>query len=140
MTKSELLNFKKFYSIMNENNDMFSQKIKVVSKKISEGKEKTDKDGNPIFNATTGQVDKWDDSYYITFLSLNGGSSHAAKVTQEFYEKLEIGKVYIASGRVDYVTYKDSFNSIPVVIFENFEDFESYLVAQLEISNSSKEP
>lgn len=49
MTKSEMTNFRKFYLIMNENSDEFSQKIKVVGKKISEGKQKTDKEFQMAF-------------------------------------------------------------------------------------------
>lgn len=139
MTKNEMQNFKKFYQIMNSNNDTFIQKIKVIKLNKSDGKEKTDKDGNPVINQATGEVEKWDDSYYLTFLAMNSGGTHSTRISQEQFITLKEEFVYVATGKIEYVSYKDNYNTVPTVKFESFEDFENYLVSQLEITTSQQE-
>lgn len=128
--------FLEFYNIINSNNDTFSQKIKINDKRISTGKIKVDKDGNTITNSITGEFEKWDDTYYISYVALNSGGFHTARVSQELFVNLEIDKIYYAKGKIDYVLFKDNFNSTPVVNFTEFIDFENYLVTQLENSLS----
>ena len=53
------------YAALNQNSDLFEQKIKINKLKKLDGKERTDKDGNPIMNEF-GEPVRWDDSYLAT--------------------------------------------------------------------------
>lgn len=107
------------YNALNQNQDQFSQKIKVLKLKHQPGNERKDKDGNVLVNEF-GEPVRWDDSYHLTYVALNSGGEHTTRITQSQYLSLKENEIYIASGKVDYRLYKDSFNSVPVVVFNSF--------------------
>ena len=129
------------YAALNQNSDLFEQKIKINKLKKLDGKERTDKDGNPIMNEF-GEPVRWDDSYLATYVALNSGGEHTARITQEQYLSLVEGEVYVASGKIEYRLYKDSFNSVPTVVFTKFVSAaDSFVTAMLkfeQLRNSSK--
>ena len=63
---------------------------------ISTGKEKVDKEGNVMFDPSTGEPLRWQDSYYVD-ISFVGGSL-AIRVPEKDFSKLEIGKRYLGKG------------------------------------------
>ena len=111
--------YREIYQSLNQNTDYFEQKIKVLRVKRIEGKQKLDKDNNPIVNEF-GEFERWDDSYVVTFVALNSGGEHTTRITQEQYLDLKEDEVYIASGKIEYRLYKDAYNSTPVVVFNKF--------------------
>ena len=132
--------YREIYQSLNQNADYFEQKIKVFKVKKIEGKQKIDKDNNPVVNEF-GEFEKWDDSYVVTFVALNSGGEHTTRITQEQYLDLKEDEVYIASGKIEYRLYKDAYNSTPVVVFNKFVPaIDSFVTAMLKmesIKNSS---
>ena len=132
--------YREIYQSLNQNTDYFEQKIKVLRVKRIEGKQKLDKDNNPIVNEF-GEFERWDDSYVVTFVALNSGGEHTTRITQEQYLNLIEDEVYIASGKIEYRLYKDAYNSTPVVVFNKFiPAIDSFVTAMLKmesIKNSS---
>jgi hypothetical protein len=103
-------------------------------KKI-EGKQKFDKDNNPVVNVF-GEFERWDDSYVVTFVALNSGGEHTTRITQEQYLDLKEDEVYIASGKIEYRLYKDAYNSTPVVVFNKFVPaIDSFVTAMLKMES-----
>lgn len=125
--EEKLLNL---YDAMNSNVDTFIQKIRVTQKKILEGKERLDKDGKPVLNEF-GEILKWDDRFMITFVSLVTGGSHSVSVAQPLFAELETGETYIANGNVEYKTYKDDYNSTPIIVFNEFVNQRDFLIKSL---------
>ena len=72
--------YREIYQSLNQNLDCFEQKIKVLKTKKIDGKQKLDKDNNPIVNEL-GEFEKWDDSYVLTFVALNSGGEHTTRIT-----------------------------------------------------------
>ena len=70
---------------------------------------------------------------------MNSGGTHSTRISQEQFVTLKEEFVYVATGKIEYVSYKDNYNTVPTVKFESFEDFENYLVSQLEITTSQQE-
>lgn len=132
--------YREIYQSLNQNTDYFEQKIKVLKVKRIEGKQKLDKDNNPVVNEF-GEFERWDDSYVVTFVALNSGGEHTTRITQEQYLNLIEDEVYIASGKIEYRLYKDAYNSTPVVVFNKFiPAIDSFVTAMLKmesIKNSS---
>ena len=125
--------YREIYQSLNQNLDYFEQKIKVLKTKKIDGKQKLDKDNNPIINEF-GEFEKWDDSYMITFVALNSGGEHSTRITQEQYLDLKEDEVYIASGKIEYGLYKDAYNSTPVIIFNKFVPaIDSFVTAMLKM-------
>lgn len=137
MNNVDFSSYMKIYDLIHGNNDVFKQKIKVVELKEIEGKIKLDKDGNTVVDEF-GVVQKWDNSYMLTFVCLSNGSRHSCRISQENFTVLKPDVVYIASGYIDYVLFKDAYNSTPVVKFEKFVDERDYLVTQLQIQADLK--
>ena len=127
--------YREIYQSLNQNTDYFEQKIKVLRVKRIEGKQKLDKDNNPIVNEF-GEFEKWDDSYVVTFVALNSGGEHTTRITQEQYLDLKEDEVYIASGKIEYRLYKDAYNSTPVVVFNKFVPaVDSFVTAMLKMES-----
>ena len=127
--------YREIYQSLNQNADYFEQKIKVLRVKRIEGKQKLDKDNNPIVNEF-GEFEKWDDSYVVTFVALNSGGEHTTRITQEQYLDLKEDEVYIASGKIEYRLYKDAYNSTPVVVFNKFVPaIDSFVTAMLKMES-----
>ena len=127
--------YREIYQALNQNTDYFEQKIKVLKVKKIEGKQKLDKDNNPIVN-DFGEFERWDDSYVVTFIALNSGGEHTTRITQEQYLDLKEDEVYIASGKIDYRLYKDAYNSTPVVVFNKFVPaIDSFVTAMLKMES-----
>lgn len=127
--------YREIYQSLNQNADYFEQKIKVLKVKKIEGKQKLDKDNNPIVNEF-GEFEKWDDSYVVTFVALNSGGEHTTRITQEQYLDLKEDEVYIASGKIEYRLYKDAYNSTPVVVFNKFVPaVDSFVTAMLKMES-----
>lgn len=118
------------YNALNQNNDLFEQKIQVNKLKKVDGKVRNDKDGNPMYDEF-GEVMKWDDSYSMTYVALNSGGEHTARITQEQYLNLKEGEIYVASGKIEYRLYKDSFNSTPIPVFNKFIPASELFVAAM---------
>lgn len=129
--------FSKFYELTQGNHDVFTQKIRVIDLRKQDGKQKVDKEGNPILDEF-GVIQKWDDSYYLIYIPVNCGVKHTTRITQEQFTSLEIGVTYIADGYVDYVLYKDAFNSTPTINFTNFLSEKEWIASQLQIFKSEK--
>lgn len=123
--EAQLLNL---YNALNQNNDTFSQKIKVVKLKRVEGKVKTDKDGNTQVD-DFGEPLRWDDRYFLTYIALNAGGEHTTDITQAQFQELSENETYIASGRIEYRLYKDNFNTTPAIVFSRFENAAEYFVS-----------
>lgn len=124
------------YNALNQSNDLFEQKIKVISTRLKEGGEKKDKDGNILVN-DFGEPEKWDNSYYLTYVALNSGGEHTTRITQQQYLDLNINEVYIAKGKIDYRIYKDSYNSVPTIVFNEFIPASTlFVTAMLELEQS----
>lgn len=127
--------YREIYQSLNQNTDYFEQKIKVLRVKRIEGKQKLDKDNNPIVNEF-GEFERWDDSYVITFVALNSGGEHTTRITQEQYLDLKEDEVYVASGKIEYRLYKDAYNSTPVVVFNKFVPaIDSFVTAMLKMES-----
>lgn len=127
--------YREIYQSLNQNTDYFEQKIKVFKVKKIEGKQKIDKDNNPVVNEF-GEFEKWDDSYVVTFVALNSGGEHTTRITQEQYLDLKEDEVYIASGKIEYRLYKDAYNSTPVVVFDKFVPaIDSFVTAMLKMES-----
>ena len=127
--------YREIYQSLNQNTDYFEQKIKVFKVKKIEGKQKLDKDNNPIVNEF-GEFERWDDSYVVTFIALNSGGEHTTRITQEQYLDLKEDEVYIASGKIEYRLYKDAYNSTPVVVFNKFVPaIDSFVTAMLKMES-----
>jgi hypothetical protein len=127
--------YREIYQSLNQNTDYFEQKIKVFKVKKIEGKQKIDKDNNPVVNEF-GEFEKWDDSYVVTFVALNSGGEHTTRITQEQYLDLKEDEVYIASGKIEYRLYKDAYNSTPVVVFNKFVPaIDSFVTAMLKMES-----
>ena len=128
--------YREIYQSLNQNTDYFEQKIKVLRVKRIEGKQKLDKDNNPIVNEF-GEFERWDDSYVITFVALNSGGEHTTRITQEQYLDLKEDEVYVASGKIEYRLYKDAYNSTPVVVFNKFVPaIDSFVTAMLKLEGA----
>ena len=122
--------YREIYQSLNQNTDYFEQKIKRI-----EGKQKLDKDNNPVVNEF-GEFEKWDDSYVVAFVALNSGGEHTTRITQEQYLDLKEDEVYIASGKIEYRLYKDAYNSTPVVVFNKFVPaIDSFVTAMLKMES-----
>ncbi|AQW85537.1 hypothetical protein CPIN18020_0293 [Campylobacter pinnipediorum subsp. caledonicus] len=129
---------KNIWNALNQNNDLFEQKIKVTGLKLQEGKEKIDKDGN-ILTDEFGEPQKWDNTYRLSYVSLNSGGEHSTRITQEQYLNLKLDEVYIASGSIKYVLYKDTYNTTPTVVFEKFTPAsELFVTAMLKLEGLKK--
>jgi hypothetical protein len=89
----------------------------VNDKSISQGKEKVDKDGNLIFDNSTGEPLRWQDSYYVT-IDFVGGSL-AIRVKQDQFNTLEEGSRYVGLGLIGTRTI-NNFSSLDVQ-FKSFE-------------------
>lgn len=127
--------YREIYQSLNQNTDYFEQKIKVLKVKRIEGKQKLDKDNNPVVNEF-GEFEKWDDSYVVAFVALNSGGEHTTRITQEQYLDLKEDEVYIASGKIEYRLYKDAYNSTPVVVFNKFVPaIDSFVTAMLKMES-----
>lgn len=127
--------YREIYQSLNQNTDYFEQKIKVLRVKRIEGKQKLDKDNNPIVNEF-GEFERWDDSYVVTFVALNSGGEHTTRITQEQYLDLKEDEVYVASGKIEYRLYKDAYNSTPVVVFNKFVPaIDSFVTAMLKMKS-----
>ena len=57
-----------YFDLLDEPYNIVEQRIKVISKRESEGAYKLDKEGKPIADPATGELKKWEDSYYVTFI------------------------------------------------------------------------
>ena len=127
--------YREIYQSLNQNTDYFEQKIKVLKVKRIEGKQKLDKDNNPVVNEF-GEFERWDDSYIVTFVALNSGGEHTTRITQEQYLNLIEDEIYIASGKIEYRLYKDAYNSTPVVVFNKFVPaIDSFVTAMLKMES-----
>ena len=127
--------YREIYQSLNQNTDYFEQKIKVLRVKRIEGKQKLDKDNNPIVNEF-GEFERWDDSYVVTFVALNSGGEHTTRITQEQYLDLKEDEVYVANGKIEYRLYKDAYNSTPVVVFSKFVPaIDSFVTAMLKMES-----
>ena len=75
----------------------------VVVGKVSkyDGKQKIDANGQPLFNPDNSPQ-KWADSHYVEITFLGGKDN--IKVSEEIAVNLEVGKRYVATGRVKMVT------------------------------------
>ena len=110
---------REIYNALNQSNDLFEQRIKVLKLKKIDGKAKTDKDGNPMID-DFGEIQKWEDSYALTYVAMNSGGEHTTRITQAQFLELQEGEIYIANGKVEYRLYKDNYNSTPVIVFDKF--------------------
>lgn len=87
----------------------------------SEGKMKLDKEGNPVVNAVTGEIEKWADSYYAT-LSFNGGEVKQ-KVSLEQKIILDNGKRFVAKGKLKQYTNENNQSYLKPEFTEFFRIF-----------------
>lgn len=110
---------REIYNALNQSNDLFEQRIKVLKLKKIEGKAKVDKDGNPMID-DFGEVQKWEDSYALTYIAMNSGGEHTTRITQAQFMDLKENEIYIANGKIEYRLYKDNYNSTPVIVFDKF--------------------
>lgn len=118
-TPEQELRAREIYNALNQSNDLFEQRIKVLKLKKIEGKAKVDKDGNPMID-DFGEVQKWEDSYALTYIAMNSGGEHTTRITQAQFLELQENEIYIASGKIEYRLYKDNYNSTPVIVFDKF--------------------
>ena len=110
---------REIYNALNQSNDLFEQRIKVLKLKKIDGKAKTDKDGNPMID-DFGEIQKWEDSYALTYVAMNSGGEHTTRITQAQFLELQEGEIYISSGKIEYRLYKDNYNSTSVIVFDKF--------------------
>ena len=75
--------------------------------------------------------------YQLTFVAMNSGGEHSARITLEQFNELQEGEIYVASGKIEYRLYKDNFNSTPVVIFDKFTPaIDLFVTAMLKFEAS----
>lgn len=123
---------REIYNALNQSNDLFEQRIKVLKLKKIDGKTKTDKDGNPMVD-DFGEIQKWEDSYVMTYVAMNSGGEHTTRITQAQFIELQENEIYIASGKIEYRLYKDNYNSTPVIAFDKFiPAIELFVTAMLK--------
>lgn len=87
----------------------------------SEGKMKLDKEGSPVVNAVTGELEKWPDSFYAT-LSFNGGEVKQ-KVSLDQKNILENGKRFVAKGKLKQYTSENNQSYLKPEFHEFFRIF-----------------
>ena len=110
---------KEIFRALNQSKDIFEQKIRVKKLKQIEGKVKKDKDGNEVLNKF-GEPERWDDTYMLTYVAMNSGGDHTTRITQGQFHELDEDEIYIASGKIEFRLYADSYNTTPVVVFDKF--------------------
>lgn len=109
-----------YFDLLDEPYNIVEQRIKVISKRESEGAYKLDKEGKTIVDPATGELKKWEDSYYVTFFPFEGGSSHSIRVSKEQFEYLKEGRSYIARGKIEFKVIEGSYNSFLNFRFKEF--------------------
>ena len=110
---------KEIFRALNQSKDIFEQKIRVKKLKQIEGKVKKDKDGNDVLDKF-GEPERWDDTYMLTYVAMNSGGEHTTRITQGQFHELDEDEIYIASGKIEFRLYADSYNTTPVVVFDKF--------------------
>ena len=127
---------KEIFRALNQSKDLFEQKIRVKKLKQIEGKIKKDKDGNDIVDKF-GEPERWDHTYMLTYVAMNSGGEHTTRITQAQFFELEEDEVYIASGRLEYRLYADSYNTTPVVVFDKFTPaVDLFVTAMLKLEGA----
>jgi len=81
------------------------------------GRQKLTKDGDPITDPQTGEIQYWADSYYAT-VTFQGGELKV-RITEEQFKTLIPAKKYVASGRLTMVTPDKGFAYLKA----EFKDF-----------------
>ena len=109
-----------YFDLLDEPYNIVEQRIKVISKRHSEGAYKLDKEGKTIVDPATGELKKWEDSYYVTFFPFEGGSSHSIRVSKEQFEYLKEGRSYIARGEIEFKVVDGFYNSFLNFRFKEF--------------------
>lgn len=127
ITQEAEASLNQLYLALSQNQDSFSQKIRVIKLKRAEGSEKKDKDGNTLVD-DFGEPMRWEDKYYLSYVALNSGGEHTTQITQAQYLELKENTDYIASGRVEYRQPKEGFNTIPLIVFNSFENASDVFV------------
>ena len=107
------------FSALNQNKDLFEQKIRVKKLKRVEGKIKKNKEGQEIVNEF-GEPERWDDTYMLTYVAMDSGGEHMTRITQRQFCELDEDEIYIANGKIEYRLYADSYNTTPVIVFDKF--------------------
>ena len=119
-----------YFDLLDEPYNIVEQRIKVISKRHSEGAYKLDKEGKPIADPATGELKKWEDSYYVTFFPFEGGSSHSIRVSEEQFEYLKEGKSYIARGEIEFKVTEGSYNSFLNFRFKEFLSLKPFFAKE----------
>ena len=127
---------KEIFRALNQSKDLFEQKIRVKKLKRIEGKIKKDKDGNDIVDKF-GEPERWDDTYMLTYVAMNSGGEHTTRITQGQFHELDEDEIYIASGKIEFRLYADSYNTTPVVVFDKFTPaVDLFVTAMLKLEGA----
>ena len=127
---------KEIFRALNQSKDLFEQKIRVKKLKQIEGKIKKDKDGNDIVDKF-GEPERWDDTYMVTYVAMNSGGEHTTRITQGQFHELDEDEIYIASGKIEFRLYADSYNTTPVVVFDKFTPaVDLFVTAMLKLEGA----
>lgn len=124
------------YRALNQNTDVFEQKIKVKKLKEVEGKVKKDKDGRDIIGEF-GEPERWDNTYMLTYVAMNSGGEHMTRITQGQFNELNENEIYIASGKIEFRLYADAYNTTPVIVFDKFTPaVDLFVTAMLKLESA----
>lgn len=124
------------YRALNQSKDKFEQKIRVKKLKQIEGKVKKDKDGNDVLDKF-GEPERWDDTYMLTYVSMNSGGEHTTRITQGQFNELNEDEIYIASGKIEFRLYADAYNTTPVIVFDKFTPaVDLFVTAMLKLEGA----
>jgi len=97
--------------------------FKVKSKEIKKGNQKLDENKNPLFNQD-GTPQMWADRHTIQTSSEDGKID--IKVSEEQFERIEVGKWYMAVGHVEIYT---PYEGMPREIIK-YDDFQLLMGVQ----------
>lgn len=126
------------YDSLFNNSDKFEQKIRILSKKISEGGVRKKKDTDEVVTNEFGEPLKWDDKYYINYTAINTGGNHSVAIPQNLWIELQENVTYIAKGEIQYKIFGEAYNSTAVVVFKEFINERDNLVANLALLSQKK--
>jgi hypothetical protein len=105
-------------------------RVKIMQKKVTEGKEKINKDdGKPIIGQD-GFPLRWDDRFHIDY-TFEGGEAKFVEVSRELYDNLSVGHNYIATGIFAKISNFDNSPSFKILQVLPLNDYISSKTEQV---------